>query len=52
VATWKRHVEVEGFPVCDIDDIVLSKQATNRQKDRESLPRLLSFRDWLKKQKS
>src|SRR5579859_7664496 len=49
---WKRHVEMEGFPVCDIDDIVLSKQATNRQKDRESLPRLLSFRDWLKKQKS
>jgi hypothetical protein len=48
---WKRHVEVEGFPVCDIDDIVLSKQATNRQKDRESLPRLLSFRDWLRNRK-
>ena len=45
---WKRHVDVEGFPVCDIDDIISSKQATNRQKDRESLPRLLSFRDWLK----
>jgi hypothetical protein len=48
---WKRHVEVEGLPVCDIDDIIRSKQATNRQKDKESLPRLLSFRDWLKRQK-
>ena len=48
---WKRHVDVEGFPVCDIDDIVSSKQATNRQKDKKSLPRLLSFRDWLKKRK-
>jgi hypothetical protein len=25
------------------------KEATNRQKDRESLPRLLQFRDWLGK---
>ena len=48
---WKRRVEIEGFPVCDIDDIVLSKQATNRQKDKESLPRLLSFRNWLKSRK-
>jgi hypothetical protein len=45
---WSRHVEVEGFPVCDIDDIISSKRATNRQKDKESLPRLVSFRDWLK----
>jgi len=44
-------VEVKGFPVCNIDDIVQSKQATNRQKDRESLPRLLKFREWLKKQR-
>ena len=47
---WSRRVEVEGFPVCSIDDIVSSKQAANRARDRESLPRLLSFRDWLKKQ--
>jgi len=47
---WQRRVEVQGFSVCDIDDIVRSKQATNRQKDRESLPRLLKFREWLKKQ--
>ena len=45
---WTRRIEVEGFPVCHIDDIVASKAATNRQKDRESLPRLLSFRDGLR----
>jgi hypothetical protein len=47
---WKRRVERHGFPVANLDDIVGSKQAANRQKDRESLPRLLSFRDWMKKQ--
>lgn len=46
---WTRRVEVEGFPVANIDDILSSKQAANRQKDRESLPRLLSFRDWLRR---
>ena len=45
---WRRRIEVEGFPVCHIDDIIASKAATNRQKDRESLPRLRSFREyWL-----
>ncbi len=49
---WQRHVEVEGFPVCHIDDIIASKAATNRQKDRESLPRLRSFRQyWIRRQK-
>src|SRR5437764_11277699 len=43
---WKRHVEVEGFPVCHPDDIIASKAATNRVKDRESLPRLIAFRDY------
>ncbi len=48
---WRRHVRVEGFPVCHIDDIIASKAATNRQKDRESLPRLRSFREyWLGRQ--
>ena len=28
---WARRVDVDGFPVCSIDDIVGSKQATNRQ---------------------
>jgi hypothetical protein len=46
---WARHVEVEGFPVCHIDDIIASKAAANRQRDRESLPRLRSFREyWLR----
>jgi hypothetical protein len=35
---WRRRVEVEGFPICHLDDIIASKAATNRQKDRESLP--------------
>jgi hypothetical protein len=43
---WQRHVEVEGFPVCHLDDIIASKAATNRQKDKESLPRLRSFREY------
>ena len=46
---WQRRVEKHGFPVANIDDIVGSKQAANRQKDKESLPRLLSFREWLKR---
>ena len=45
---WRRGVEINGCPVCSIDDIIASKQATNRAKDRESLPRLLSFRDYLR----
>jgi hypothetical protein len=45
---WRRRVVVEGFPVCHIDDIVASKEATGRAKDRESLPRLKAFRQyWL-----
>ena len=47
---WQRHIEVEGFPVCHIDDIIASKAATNRAKDRETLPRLRSFREyWYRK---
>ena len=43
---WRRHVDVQGFPVCHPDDIIASKEAANRVKDRESLPRLRSFRDY------
>lgn len=47
---WRRRVEVEGFPVCHPDDIIASKTAANRARDRESLPRLRAFRDyWMKK---
>lgn len=46
---WRRRVEVEGFPVCHLDDIIASKAAANRVKDRETLPRLLAFREhWLR----
>ncbi len=43
---WQRHVEVEGFAVCHPDDIIASKEAANRAKDRESLARLRAFRDY------
>ena len=50
---WERHVDVEDFPVCHIDDIIASKEAANRERDRESLPRLRSFREyWMQKRKS
>jgi hypothetical protein len=49
---WQRRVEVDGFSVCHPDDIIASKAATNRVKDRESLPRLRSFREyWLRQQR-
>jgi predicted nucleotidyltransferase len=48
---WSRHVEVEGFPVCHLDDIIASKQATGRRKDVESLPRLRAFREYLRRQR-
>ncbi len=47
---WARHVEVDGFPVCHPDDIIASKQAANRAKDRESLDRLREFREYWKRQ--
>ncbi len=43
---WPARVEVEGFPVCSLDHIIASKAATNRVKDRESLPRLRAFREY------
>jgi len=47
---WKRRIEVQDFPVCHIDDIIASKEAANRERDRESLPRLRAFRDyWMQK---
>jgi len=47
---WERRVDIEGFPVCHIDDIIASKAASNRARDREVLPRLRSFRAyWMSK---
>ena len=45
---WQRRIEVEGFPVCHIEDIIASKEATGRSKDMESLPRLKAFREYLR----
>lgn len=45
---WNRRSEVAGFMVCSIDDIIESKRAANRAKDRESLGRLEQFRDYLR----
>ncbi|MBI4563976.1 MAG: hypothetical protein HY716_04690 [Planctomycetes bacterium] len=42
----KRSIEVAGMRVCHLDDIIRSKEAAGRVKDRESLPRLRAFRDW------
>lgn len=41
-----RALTVEGMRVCHIDDIIRSKEAGGRVKDRESLARLRAFRDW------
>lgn len=46
---WSRRIEVEGFPICHIDDIIRSKEKARRVKDRESLPRLKAFRDYWRK---
>jgi hypothetical protein len=39
----------ERFPCASIEDIIESKRAAKRQRDREELPRLEAFRDELKK---
>jgi hypothetical protein len=47
---WARRVDVEGMPVCHLDQIIASKRAAGREKDLESLPRLIDFRDfWLQR---
>lgn len=45
----KRSTLVDGrFPVASLEDIIKSKRAANRQKDRESLPRLEAFLQYLR----
>jgi hypothetical protein len=44
-----RSIKIAGqFPVASLDDIIASKRAANRPKDRESLPRLEAFREYLR----
>ena len=44
---WRRGASVGGFPVCSMEDIIASKKASNRAKDRETLPRLEHFQRYL-----
>jgi hypothetical protein len=44
-----RSVVIDGkFPVASLEDIICSKRAANRAKDRESLPRLEAFLRYLR----
>ncbi len=48
----KRMEVIDGrFPCASIDDIIASKKAAKRQRDKEELPRLEAFRDELKRRK-
>ena len=44
----RRAQTRSGMPVCALDDIIESKARANRARDRESLPRLRGFRQYLK----
>jgi len=47
-----HKVLIDGkFPCASIDDIIESKRAARRQRDKEELPRLEAFRDELRKRK-
>jgi hypothetical protein len=47
-----RKAVIDGkFPCASIDDIIESKRAAKRQRDKEELPRLEAFREELKKRK-
>jgi hypothetical protein len=45
----RRGLEVDGFPVCSMEDIIESKARSKRDKDRETLPRLRNFATYLKR---
>lgn len=46
----KHSKTIDGiFPCASIEDIIKSKKAAKRQRDREELPRLEAFRNELKK---
>lgn len=49
----KKRSELIGgqFPCASIDDIIASKRAAERQRDKEELPRLELFREELKKRR-
>jgi hypothetical protein len=48
----KRKTLIDDrFPCASIEDIIESKRAAKRQRDKEELPRLEAFRDELKRRK-
>lgn len=47
---WNRGVDIAGFPVCSMDDVIASKRSADRAKDRETLPRLEAFRQYQREQ--
>ena len=44
---WERGRKIDGHRVCGIEDVIASKKAANRPKDRESLKRLEAFKEYL-----
>ena len=44
---WNRGREVDGYRTACLDDIIASKKAANRARDREALPRLERYRRWM-----
>jgi len=48
-AEMRKALIAGKFPCASIDDIIESKKAAKRQRDREELPRLEAFRDELKR---
>ena len=44
---WERGRSIGGHPVCSMEDVIQSKKAANRPKDRESLKRLEAFKEYL-----
>ena len=45
-----RARQIDGHPVCALDDVIKSKEAADRRKDRESLPRLRNFKIFIGQQ--
>ena len=43
----RRGMQIHGYRVCSMEDIIESKRASNRLKDRESLPRLRDYAVYL-----
>ena len=47
-AAWSHGVDIDGFPVSSIDDIIAGNQASEGDRDRETLARLRAFLDRLR----